>query len=146
MQRMTAEPRCWGGVSHPLQLTTGLVIKICNNQSHHGRWAYAIYSLVSIRKNVFYLTQNTIFWGYMVFLQVYNEQSEGIMVYDGVCVVVVCTCVCVHLVTGLYSRTHTRGCNHYCFVIFRIFLTFSTFNITRESRLVIYWLMFLASS
>ena len=24
---MTAEPRCWGGVSHPLQLTTGLVIK-----------------------------------------------------------------------------------------------------------------------
>ena len=27
MQRMTAEPRCWGGVSHPLQLTTGLVIK-----------------------------------------------------------------------------------------------------------------------
>ena len=32
-QRMTAEPRCWGGVSHPLQLTTGLVIKIYNNQS-----------------------------------------------------------------------------------------------------------------
>ena len=30
---MTAEPRCWGGVSHPLQLTTGLVIKIYNNQS-----------------------------------------------------------------------------------------------------------------
>ena len=30
MQRMTAEPRCWGGGgggSHPLQLTTGLVIK-----------------------------------------------------------------------------------------------------------------------
>ena len=29
MQRMTAEPRCWGGggVSHLLQLTTGLVIK-----------------------------------------------------------------------------------------------------------------------
>ena len=26
-QRMTAEPRCWGGVSHPSQLTTGLVIK-----------------------------------------------------------------------------------------------------------------------
>ena len=26
-QRMTAESRCWGGVSHPLQLTTGLVIK-----------------------------------------------------------------------------------------------------------------------
>ena len=28
-QRMTVEPRCWGGgggVSHPLQLTTGLVI------------------------------------------------------------------------------------------------------------------------
>ena len=24
---MTAEPRCWGGVSHPSQLTTGLVIK-----------------------------------------------------------------------------------------------------------------------
>ena len=24
---MTAEPRCSGGVSHPLQLTTGLVIK-----------------------------------------------------------------------------------------------------------------------
>ena len=24
---MTAEPRCWGGVSHLLQLTTGLVIK-----------------------------------------------------------------------------------------------------------------------
>ena len=24
---MTAEPRYWGGVSHPLQLTTGLVIK-----------------------------------------------------------------------------------------------------------------------
>ena len=24
---MTAEPRWWGGVSHPLQLTTGLVIK-----------------------------------------------------------------------------------------------------------------------
>ena len=24
---MTAEPRCWGGVSHPLHLTTGLVIK-----------------------------------------------------------------------------------------------------------------------
>ena len=24
---MAAEPRCWGGVSHPLQLTTGLVIK-----------------------------------------------------------------------------------------------------------------------
>ena len=23
---MTVEPRCWGGVSHPLQLTTGLVI------------------------------------------------------------------------------------------------------------------------
>ena len=29
MQRMTAEPRSWGGgvVSHPLQLTTGLAIK-----------------------------------------------------------------------------------------------------------------------
>ena len=27
-QRKTAEPRCWGGgVSHPSQLTTGLVIK-----------------------------------------------------------------------------------------------------------------------
>ena len=24
---MTAEPRCLGGVSHPLQLTTGLIIK-----------------------------------------------------------------------------------------------------------------------
>ena len=24
---MTAEPWCWGGVSHPLQLITGLVIK-----------------------------------------------------------------------------------------------------------------------
>ena len=24
---MTAEPRCWGGVSHPSQLTAGLVIK-----------------------------------------------------------------------------------------------------------------------
>ena len=27
VEQMTAEPRCWGGVSYPLQLTTGLVIK-----------------------------------------------------------------------------------------------------------------------
>ena len=41
----------------------------------------------------------------------------------------VCTRVCACLVTILYSRTHTRACNRYHFVIFRIFLTFSTFNI-----------------
>ena len=31
---MTAEPRYWGGVSHPLQLTTGLVIKSITTSPH----------------------------------------------------------------------------------------------------------------
>ena len=43
-QRMTAEPRYWGGVSHPLQLTTGLVIKSITTSPTFGRWAYAFYS------------------------------------------------------------------------------------------------------
>ena len=50
-----------GGVSHPLQLTTGLVIKSVTTSPTFGRWAYASYSLVSIKKNVFWLKQNTIF-------------------------------------------------------------------------------------
>ena len=37
MQRMTAEPRYWGGVSHPLQLTTGLVIKSITTSPTFGR-------------------------------------------------------------------------------------------------------------
>ena len=41
---MTAEPRYWGGVSHPLQLTTGLVIKSITTSPTFGRWAYAFYS------------------------------------------------------------------------------------------------------
>ena len=51
-----------GDVSHPLQLTTGLVINNSVTTSPtFGRWAYASYSLVSIRKNAFWLKQNTIF-------------------------------------------------------------------------------------
>ena len=50
-----------GGVSHPFQLTTGLVVNsFITTSSHLGRWVYASYSLVSIRKNVFYLKQNFI--------------------------------------------------------------------------------------
>ena len=50
-----------GCVSHPLQLTTELEVNsfIISN-SHLGRWAYASYSLVSIRRNVFWLKQNFI--------------------------------------------------------------------------------------
>ena len=66
---MTAEPRYWGGVSHPLQLTTGLVIKSITTSPTFGRCAYAFYSLVSIRKNVFKLTQNTI--SEVIFSRVY---------------------------------------------------------------------------
>ena len=34
-----------GGVSHPLQLTTGLVVNsFITTNSHLGRWAYASYS------------------------------------------------------------------------------------------------------
>ena len=50
-----------GGVSHPLQLTIGPVIKSVTTSPTFGRWAYASYSLVSIRKNEFWLKQNTIF-------------------------------------------------------------------------------------
>ena len=45
-----------GGFPHPLQLTTGLVVNsfIITNPTLAG----ASYSLVSIRKNVFWLKQN----------------------------------------------------------------------------------------
>ena len=55
MQRMAVEPRCWGGggcLPHSLQLTTGLVINSSVTTSP---------TLVSIRKNVFWLKQNFIF-------------------------------------------------------------------------------------
>ena len=50
-----------GGVSHSLQLITGLVVNsFITTNSHLDRGAYASYSLVSNRKNVFWLKQNFI--------------------------------------------------------------------------------------
>ena len=46
-QRMTVEPLCWGGgggVSHPLQLTTGLVVNNFITNPHLGRSVYTSYS------------------------------------------------------------------------------------------------------
>ena len=60
---MTAEPRCWGGgggVSHPSQLTTGLVIKSVTTSPTFGR-SYAFYSQVSILSEQMKFWQNTFF-------------------------------------------------------------------------------------
>ena len=63
-----------GGVSHPLQLTIGLVVNsFVITSSHLGRWAYASYSLASIRKNVFWLKQNFIF---LSFINIYMYSSQ----------------------------------------------------------------------
>ena len=61
---MTVEPPCWwgGGVSHPLQLTTGLVINssVTTSPTLAGERMLLI-PKVSIRKNEFWLKQNSIF-------------------------------------------------------------------------------------
>ena len=61
-----------------------------------------------------------------------NRGERGITVCEGVsacvCVADVCTYVCVRVSSQDYSRTHTRACNRYYFIIFIIFLSFSTFN------------------
>ena len=59
---MTAEPRCWGGgggvVSHPLQLTTGLVIKsITTSPTLAGEHMLFILQ-VSILSEQIYITDN----------------------------------------------------------------------------------------
>ena len=56
---MTAEPRCWGGgVSHPSQLTTGLVIKsVTTSPTLAGERMLFILqvSILSEQRNVFFL-------------------------------------------------------------------------------------------
>ena len=54
-QRMTAEPRCWGGVSHPLQLTTGLVIKsVTTSPTLAGEHMLFILKVSIVGKNHFF--------------------------------------------------------------------------------------------
>ena len=86
MQRMTVEPQCWGGwgggdVSHPLQLTTGLVINssVKTSPTLAGERMLLI-PKVSIMRNVFCLKQNSIL---LFFSDCYKAISKGFVSVEG---------------------------------------------------------------
>ena len=73
---MTAEPLCWGGVSHPLQLTTGLVIKSVTTSptlagEHMLFYSAGKYS-VGTNMSIFY---NIRYWVGFEFLEAVDEDS-----------------------------------------------------------------------
>ena len=62
---MTAEPRCWGGggVSHPSQLTTGLVIKSVTTSPTLAGERMLFILQVSILSEQIYSLRISYFWG-----------------------------------------------------------------------------------